>query len=298
MEQNITPTDPVSTSTPNPSTIPTPATKSAHKKIMILFVCLFILIILTFATAAGIFFYKDMSRKSEVKVVPPSSPTPMLSADMSTWKTYNGEGFSIKYPQDGMMQSTSNSPVFMSKYSESSDGCFDVRIEILENQNITNIKDWITTDSISYFANMEKRSQIQGEIQIYNGSAPGYWYIGGTSTTNKIAIFQTKNTVYKITMFGYRGAGSHYSSCPINDKILSTFKLINTSPTDSVKCVVGGCSGQLCVEASKADGMVSTCEYTPSYACYKSATCEQQVSGECGWTQTEELTACLKNPGN
>lgn len=56
------------------------------------------------------------------------------------------------------------------------------------------------------------------------------------------------------------------------------------------KCYVGGCSGQIC---SDEPGAMSTCEYREEYACYKSATCGVQANGECGWTETAELTACL-----
>jgi hypothetical protein len=56
------------------------------------------------------------------------------------------------------------------------------------------------------------------------------------------------------------------------------------------KCFIGGCSGQMC---SDEEGPVSTCEYREEYACYKSATCGVQANGECGWTVTSELTACL-----
>jgi hypothetical protein len=42
--------------------------------------------------------------------------------------------------------------------------------------------------------------------------------------------------------------------------------------------------------------MASTCEWLPEYACYKTATCEKQADGKCGWTQTPTLTACLANP--
>jgi hypothetical protein len=55
-------------------------------------------------------------------------------------------------------------------------------------------------------------------------------------------------------------------------------------------CYVGGCSGQIC---SDQDGVISTCEWKDEYACYASATCERQPDGQCGWTPTPELTACL-----
>lgn len=58
-------------------------------------------------------------------------------------------------------------------------------------------------------------------------------------------------------------------------------------------CYTGGCSGQIC---SDQEGVISTCEWREEYACYQDATCERQPDGECGWTPTAELSACLANP--
>jgi membrane-bound inhibitor of C-type lysozyme len=66
----------------------------------------------------------------------------------------------------------------------------------------------------------------------------------------------------------------------------------NEPPQASNSCYVGGCSGHIC---SDDPDVVSTCEWHESYACYDTATCERQVSGECGWTETAELTQCLQN---
>jgi hypothetical protein len=57
-------------------------------------------------------------------------------------------------------------------------------------------------------------------------------------------------------------------------------------------CQVGGCSGQLCYDPATGSG-ISTCEWREEYACYRSATCESQADGSCGWTMTPELKACL-----
>jgi hypothetical protein len=62
------------------------------------------------------------------------------------------------------------------------------------------------------------------------------------------------------------------------------------NPAQSAGCFVGGCSGQIC---SDQEGVVSTCEWRADYACYQSATCERQASGECGWTASASLNACL-----
>jgi len=68
-----------------------------------------------------------------------------------------------------------------------------------------------------------------------------------------------------------------------------------STPPGAAGCVVGGCSQELCTDAS-AEPMASICMYRAEFACYKSAVCERQVDGKCGWTQTPELKRCLANP--
>lgn len=65
-------------------------------------------------------------------------------------------------------------------------------------------------------------------------------------------------------------------------------KLEDPKPGDG--CYSGGCSGQVCTDDP---GSVSTCEYIEEYQCYRTATCERQASGECGWTETPALTQCI-----
>lgn len=55
-------------------------------------------------------------------------------------------------------------------------------------------------------------------------------------------------------------------------------------------CKKTGCSGQVCSDKE----VITTCEYKTEYECYKRAACERQTNGECGFTPTPELTACLK----
>jgi hypothetical protein len=55
-------------------------------------------------------------------------------------------------------------------------------------------------------------------------------------------------------------------------------------------CMKTGCSRQVCSD----EEVITTCEFKPEYECYKKAACERQKNGECGFTQTPELTACLK----
>lgn len=58
------------------------------------------------------------------------------------------------------------------------------------------------------------------------------------------------------------------------------------------ECKPTGCSGIVCSD----EEVMTTCEYRPEYACYKTATCTRQDDGACGWTKTADLDACLANP--
>jgi hypothetical protein len=42
--------------------------------------------------------------------------------------------------------------------------------------------------------------------------------------------------------------------------------------------------------------VMTTCEYKPEYECYKKAVCARQDDGQCGWTKSAELDACLASP--
>lgn len=72
---------------------------------------------------------------------------------------------------------------------------------------------------------------------------------------------------------------------------------VPAKPVVGAGCVVGGCSSQLCVDASRGD-VVSTCEYSEVYACYQSARCEKQANGQCGWTEDVSLKQCIASKGS
>lgn len=57
------------------------------------------------------------------------------------------------------------------------------------------------------------------------------------------------------------------------------------------KCIITGCSNQVCAEEEQ----ITTCEYREEYACLEYAVCERQDDGECGWTETEEYKSCIEN---
>ncbi|MGQ0763010.1 MAG: DUF6748 domain-containing protein [Acidobacteriota bacterium] len=55
------------------------------------------------------------------------------------------------------------------------------------------------------------------------------------------------------------------------------------------RCFKTGCSSEVCSDRE----VVTACIFRPEFACYQKATCTRQRNGECGFTQTAELAACL-----
>ncbi len=58
-------------------------------------------------------------------------------------------------------------------------------------------------------------------------------------------------------------------------------------------CNIGGCSGQVCTTKEKARDMVTTCEYSPLYDCYRLTSCGC-VSGKCSWKENDKFNDCIK----
>lgn len=103
---------------------------------------------------------------------------------------------------------------------------------------------------------------------------------------------------------GYPVMESYPRQCRTPSGELFVESIANPNPTAPVSggqtgatagCFVGGCSGQIC---SSNKDVITTCEYREEYACYKSAKCERQSNGQCGWTDTPELSACLISGAN
>lgn len=70
----------------------------------------------------------------------------------------------------------------------------------------------------------------------------------------------------------------------------SQFYLRGSGPVATKPCRKTGCSSQVCSDQE----IFTTCEWRQEYECYRRARCERQANGECGFTQTRELTACLR----
>ena len=137
------------------------------------------------------------------------------------------------------------------------------------------------------------------ELGMAVAQAEGEWMTEEFVKFNAILKFEKPSTETGMLVF----KKDNPSDLPENDaelKIPVRFDLANwpsesPSPTSepiSGQCKIGGCSNQLCLEASDEED-VTTCEYKEEYACYLTAKCEKQSDGKCGWTPTEELVACL-----
>lgn len=57
-------------------------------------------------------------------------------------------------------------------------------------------------------------------------------------------------------------------------------------------CKIAGCNAELCLNPGEEE--LTTCEWREEYACYQAATCARQSDGQCDWTETPQLQACLQ----
>ncbi len=72
-----------------------------------------------------------------------------------------------------------------------------------------------------------------------------------------------------------------------------TFISVQDDGETQTSCVVGGCSGTLCLPADEAGNIATNCRYRDEYVCYDGLTCEVQADGSCGFTEQEDLQQCL-----
>ena len=59
-------------------------------------------------------------------------------------------------------------------------------------------------------------------------------------------------------------------------------------------CMITGCSGTGCTETEEFQQQpyTTSCEWKSEYACFRTARCERQSDGRCGWTKTLQLQTC------
>jgi len=145
---------------------------------------------------------------------------------------------------------------------------------------------YVEVDGTHVTAIMGWSRETVGSIQGVEGFGDLESFIG-----KKVEVYAQEKTDGSYTLYGSEG---------FYIKLLSGSEVRNNPPAQSVVangCVIGGCSSQLCLDASTGGDMASTCEYRQEYACYKTAQCERQTTGKCGWTESDDLKACIQNGG-
>ncbi len=154
---------------------------------------------------------------------------------------------------------------------------------VVDGKHVTAIMGWSqetvgTVQGVEGFGDLE--SHIGEQVEVYAHEKPDGTYSLYGSEGFYIKLLGGKS--------GGGVSGGANAGITIGEPNPSTPKSVA-----SVGCMVGGCSGQLCGDEKTIGDMVTTCEYREEYACYKSASCERQSNGQCGWTMDSELTQCL-----
>jgi hypothetical protein len=137
---------------------------------------------------------------------------------------------------------------------------------------------------------------LVGRSQETVGSIVGAPSIGDLESYigKSVEVYARDNSDGTYSLYGSEGFYVKVVGDTASTTLPNTITNTPTTTTDAA-CVVGGCSGQLCTDATEGPA-VSNCMYSPEYACYKTAKCERQATGQCGWTETPALAACLAQP--
>lgn len=98
----------------------------------------------------------------------------------------------------------------------------------------------------------------------------------------------------EVRKFAVTKAGVYTFTCKNAANTCSNTDKFTVTAAASTSCKRTGCSNHLCVDANAAD-ITTTCQFLPEHACYQAAECKVQTNGQCGFTQTSTLTACLNN---
>jgi hypothetical protein len=160
--------------------------------------------------------------------------------------------------------------VFSGKLEEVNTGCF------------ADGECYVVVDGKHVTAIMGRSQEVVGKILGLEGFGDLEKYIG-----KNVEVYAQVNPDNTYTLYGSEGF-----YVKLSDGKSPTPTPAPTKPVAGAGCVIGGCSSQLCVDAGKGD-VATTCEWTEAYACYQTAQCEKQATGQCGWTETKELNQCL-----
>ncbi|MDO8499286.1 MAG: hypothetical protein Q7S66_01335 [bacterium] len=128
-----------------------------------------------------------------------------------------------------------------------------------------------------------------GRMCIWAGElAPLLEVTGGGVGQSREEIQLGYTTATQVIKYGYVFSLNNAAKDTATITVTNAVKI--TTPNNPGPCYLGGCGNELC---SDEEGVVSVCMYRKEYACYKTAQCARQSNGQCGWTETVALRACL-----
>jgi len=84
------------------------------------------------------------------------------------------------------------------------------------------------------------------------------------------------------------------AACQVEEPDETPVVILEPECNTDADCATAGCSGQLCVTAEEAPGIITTCEFREEYSCLKETSCGC-VEGQCNWTQTDGYLSCLED---
>ncbi len=123
---------------------------------------------------------------------------------------------------------------------------------------------------------------VRGEFVDAIGTTTKVIELGKTSTFGSVTVTLTEVAPQTLTSHKITDAEYRFT--------LSVQK--KSTATAAGNCYIGGCSAEVC---SDQKDVASNCIYKEEFMCYKSATCERQSNGSCGWTQISSLAMCIKD---
>lgn len=260
---------------------------------------LFLLVVIVLTAIAGI-GYLAVKNKPQSSA---SLPTPNRSTTQNetvNWKTYTNTkyGYGLNYPPDAELKDLwgGNDPQesYMLRISIKDDVLVVTTSHVLSVDET--LREFVERNLFNFDPQRCKTDDltIDGHAAISVNCEASV----GDKTYQQYIVYIQKDDSHVISLHPEDitpGEDDHIKV--YFDQILSTFKFldensIKTQPIAGDGCVVEGCNSELCQGADE-EPLASICLYKPDYACYKSATCERQANGKCGWTQTEALTSCL-----
>ena len=103
------------------------------------------------------------------------------------------------------------------------------------------------------------------------------------------AMTQTDGVIVAGYFAPVTGPGGRAQTLKATKFYLPAGTQVGGQPPGARRCFKTGCSSEVCADRD----VVTTCIFRPEFACYQKAICARQANGECGFTQTPELLACL-----